>query len=83
VKTPSTYQEAGKNKSTNASGIGLQLDWNTQLYTFLKHQLKAEKEWRNAEIRREPTSMIMRHKTRKELAQLVANAGGLSTIVMG
>ena len=73
-------KKLGKHKSTGS--IGLQLDWNTQLYAFLKLQLKAEKEWRNAEMRRQPTGMITRRKTRKELALLVANAGGWSTRVM-
>lgn len=69
-------------KKQALSGVGLQLDWTTQLYTFVKLQLKAEREWRNAELKREPTSKITKWKTRQELALLVANAGGWSSSVM-
>ncbi|RPA93687.1 hypothetical protein L873DRAFT_1942300 [Choiromyces venosus 120613-1] len=40
----------GKNPA--AGGLGLQLDWNVQLYTFVKLQLKAEKQYRMAELER-------------------------------
>ena len=56
--------------------MGLQLDCNVQLYTFIKLQLKAQKDWKAAELKHHLTQIITNHKTRKELVLLVANSGG-------
>lgn len=52
----------------------LQLNWNTQLCTFIKLQLKAEREWEKAELARDPTDPITSRQSRKELALVVANS---------
>jgi len=62
--------------------VDLQLDWNAQVYAFMKLQLKAEKQWRLAELKREPTAVITKIKSREELALLVAKSGGWGTWVM-
>jgi len=67
-------KSCGRNPA--AGSMGFQLDWNVQLYTFIKLQLKAQKDWRAAELKRHPTEIITKHKTRKALALLVANSGG-------
>lgn len=69
-------------KNKGLTGINLVLDWNVQLYTFLKLQLKAERKWRIAELRRNPTDPISPKESRKELALLVAKAGGWGNWVM-
>jgi len=60
----------------------LQLDWNTQLYLFVKLQLKAERQWKLAELSREPTASFETQKSRKALALTIAMAGGWGTWVM-
>jgi len=65
-----------------SSRVDLQLDWNAQVYTFMKLQLKAEKQWRLAELKQEPTAVIIKIKSREELALLVAKSGGWETWVM-
>jgi len=76
----------GKMKSLGrshcSSCVDLQLDWNAQVYTFMKLQLKAEKLWRLAELKREPTAVITKIKSREELALLMAKSGGWGTWVM-
>ena len=62
--------------------MNLQLDWNIQLYGFLKLQIKAEREWKLAEIKREPTEPLMPQKSRKQLAMLVARSGRWGVLVM-
>jgi len=79
-RVKSQIRSRGKNPA--AGGKGLQLDWNVQLYTFLKLQIKAEREWRRAELNRLSTDPITKKKTRKDLALLVAKAGGWGTPVM-
>jgi len=74
-----TIKLSGKNQGMCATG--LQLNWNIQLYSFIKLQLKAEKEWQTAELQRIPITPITKRKTRTELALLVANAGGWGTPV--
>lgn len=69
-------------RGKHASYIGLQLDWNMQLYAFLKLQLKEEKSWKNAELQRDPTAPITSKRSRKELALLVAKSGGWGMWVM-
>ena len=60
---------------------GLQLDWNTQLCTFIKLQLKAEKEWEKVELARGLTNPITSRQSRKELPLVVANSCGWSKSV--
>jgi len=67
-------KSCGRNPA--AGSMELQLDWNVQLYTFIKLQLKAQKDWRAAELKRHLTEIITKHKIRKELVLLVANSGG-------
>ena len=62
--------------------MNLQLDWNIQLYAFLKLQLKAERQWKLAEIKREPMEPITPQRSRKQLAMLVARSGGWDVWVM-
>jgi len=69
-------------KGRAVTGSGLQLDWNSQLYAFVKIQLKAEVQWKQAELKRGPTEPITPRKSGKERALLVAQAGGWGTWVM-
>jgi len=50
-------------KGRAATGSGLQLDWNSQLYTFVKIQLKAEVQWKLAELKRCPMELITPRKS--------------------
>jgi len=72
-------KSSGKNQGN--CGTGLQLNWNIQLYSFIKLELKAEKEWQTAELQHIPIAPITKRKTRTQLALLVANAGGWGTLV--
>ena len=65
-----------------ALAMSLQLDWNMQLYAFLKLQLKAEREWKLAETKRKPTEPITPQRSRKQIAMLVARSGGSGIWVM-
>jgi len=65
-----------------ALSMNLPLDWNVQLYAFLKLQLKAERRWKLAELQRKATDPITLRKTRKQLAMLVARCGGWGVWVM-
>jgi len=65
-----------------ALSMNLQLDWNIQLYAFLKLQLKAERQWKLAEIKREPMEPIMPQRSREQLAMLIARSGGWGIWVM-
>jgi len=65
-----------------ALSMNLQLDWNIQLYAFLKLQLQAERQWKLAEIKREPMESITPQRSRKQLAMLVARSGGWGVWVM-
>jgi len=56
--------------------MNLQLDRNIQLYAFLKQQLKAERQWKLAEIKRKPMEPITPQRSRKQSAMLVARSGG-------
>src|SRR5437868_5848708 len=66
----------------DSCSMNLQLDWTVQLYSFIKLQLKSEKQWKLSELKREPTALITSHKSRKELALLIAKSGGWGTWVM-
>jgi len=60
---------------------GLQLDWNIQLRTFLRLQLKEERSWTKQELVRCLTDPITKRQLRKQLALKVANAAGWSKSV--
>jgi len=62
--------------------VDLQLDWNAQLYSFLKLQLKAEKRWVMSELKRAPTEAITQSVSRKEFPLLVAKSAGWGMWVM-
>ena len=51
-------------------------DWNHQLYTFIKLQLKSERKWKLAELTREPSDPITAYESRKAQASVVAKSGG-------
>ncbi|RPB05445.1 hypothetical protein L873DRAFT_1785642 [Choiromyces venosus 120613-1] len=69
-------------KAEGMRNLGLQLDWNLQLYTFIKLQLKAEEQWKKAELKRRLIELITCQKSWKELALLVANSSSWGTWVM-
>lgn len=72
-----------KRRAKTRSGhlFGLQLDWNLQLFAFLKVQLKAEMLWNKQELARLPTDPITANRTRMELALQVAKSAGWSKSV--
>jgi len=69
-------------KGRAVTGSGLQLDWNSRLYAFVKIQLKPEVQWRLTELKGGPTEPITPRMSGKEMALLVARAGGWGTWVM-
>ena len=72
-----------KRRAKTRSGhyFGLQLDWNLQLFAFLKLQLKAEMLWNKKELARQATDPITPSHSRIELAFQVAKSAGWSTSV--
>ncbi|RPA93140.1 hypothetical protein L873DRAFT_1856014 [Choiromyces venosus 120613-1] len=69
-------------KGSLGVGLGLQLDWNIQVYNFIKLQLKEEKKWKREELNGDPSHPIACKRFRKELALLVVQSGGWGTWVM-
>ena len=69
-------------KQRVAPTSNLELNWNHQLYSFIKLQLKTEREWKQAELQREPSDPITAYKSRKDMALLVAKSGGWGLWVM-
>jgi len=51
-------------------------DWNHQLYTFIKLQLKSEQKWKLAKLTREASDLITAYESRKDQASVVAKPGG-------
>ena len=68
-------------KTRSGHYFGLQLDWNLQLFAFLKLQLKAEMEWNKNELARQSTDPITPYRSRMELALQVAKSAGWSKSV--
>jgi len=72
-----------KRRAKTRSGhyFGLQLNWNLQLFAFLKVQLKTEMLWHKKELARQPTDPITPYQPRMELALQVAKSAGWSKAV--
>lgn len=70
-----------RSKTKSKYLFGLQLDWNIQLFTFVKLQLKVERSWIKGELSRCPTDPITSRPSRKQLALQVANGAGWSKSV--
>jgi len=76
------YKQVKRRAKTHSKHyFGLQLDWNHQLFAFIKLQLKAERLWLKMELARAPTDPITPHQSRKELVLRVAHSAGWSKAV--